>query len=177
MRPLYAHFDQFRGVFISEEEIDQLMGRSPATPGCAALADAAEVAPLCAAIAHLQQQIARKSAIALEQGIHLALPHLARLFALTPFDIDTLLICMAPELDLKYEKLYAYLQNDVTRKHPSVDLILHLLCPSLEDKIPARARLLATASRATGSSYPRDLQRASSLPVQCRLMTASCTIC
>src|SRR5262245_33668587 len=116
--PLYTNFDQFRGVCISEEEIDQLTVRRQVTPGCAAHA-VAEVAPLCAAIADLQQQIARKTAVALEHGVHLALPHLAQLFNLTPFEIDTLLICMAPELDLKYEKLYGYLQNDVTRKRPS----------------------------------------------------------
>ena len=83
---------------------------------------------------------------ALEQGVHLALPRLARLFELTPFDIDALLVCIAPEFDLKYEKLYAYLQNDVTRKRPSVDLILHLFCHSLQEKVHARARLLADAS-------------------------------
>ena len=144
--PLYASFDQFRGVFISEEEIDRLTGNRQATLECDAVADDAEVAPLFAAIDHLAQQVTRKTMAALEQGVHLALPRLARLFELTPFDMDALLICIAPELDLKYEKLYAYLQNDVTRKRPSVDLILRLLCRSLQEKVDARARLLADAA-------------------------------
>ena len=50
--------------------------------------------------------------------------------------IDVLLICLASELDLRYERLYAYLQDDVTRKQPSVDLVLNLLCPSFEAKEP-----------------------------------------
>ena len=123
------------GVFISEEEIDRLTGNRQATPECDAAADDAEVAPLFAAIDHLEQQVTRKTMAALEQGVHLALPRLAMLFELAPFDMDALLICIAPELDLKYEKLYAYLQNDVTRKRPSVDLILRLLCRSLQEKV------------------------------------------
>lgn len=48
-------------------------------------------------------------------------------------------ISSAPELDVKYEKLYAYLQDDVTKKSPSVNLILDLLCGSTnrEERIDA----------------------------------------
>jgi SpoVK/Ycf46/Vps4 family AAA+-type ATPase len=45
---------------------------------------------------------------------------------------------MAPELDRKYGKLYAYLQDDVTRKEPSMSLILDLLCSTWEEKMKAR---------------------------------------
>ena len=58
----------------------------------------------------------------------LRLDRLARLFGLSTLDIDILLICLAPELDNRYERLYAYLQDDVTRKRPSVDLVFNLLC-------------------------------------------------
>ena len=63
---------------------------------------------------------------------------MTRLFHLTPFDLDILLICLAPELDLRYERLYSYLQDDVTRKRPTVDLVLNLLCASFQDKLAAR---------------------------------------
>jgi SpoVK/Ycf46/Vps4 family AAA+-type ATPase len=156
--PLYATFDQFRGVFISEAEIDRLAGNKQAPPGFEAAADDTEVAALLAAIDHLEQQITGRTMAALGQGVHLALAHLGRLLALTPFDRDTLLICIAPELDLKYEKLYAYLQNDVTRKRPSVDLILRLLCRSLQERVDARARLFAEAPlvRHRLIAYPSD---------------------
>ena len=49
-----------------------------------------------------------------------------------------MLIALAPELDLRYERLYAYLQDDVTRKRPSVDLALNLLCPSAAVKLARR---------------------------------------
>src|SRR5580693_5391608 len=38
-----------------------------------------------------------------------------------------------------YETLYAYLQNDVTRKHPSVNLALNLICRSEREKLAARS--------------------------------------
>jgi SpoVK/Ycf46/Vps4 family AAA+-type ATPase len=56
-----------------------------------------------------------------------------------------LLICLAPELDLRYERLYAYLQDDVTKKRPGVDLILNLLCSCFEDKLRARPRIESDA--------------------------------
>jgi len=63
-----------------------------------------------------------------QQGSMVRLEHLESVFNLDRFDVDTLLICLAPGLDLRYERLYGYLQDDVTRKRPSVNLALDLLC-------------------------------------------------
>ena len=41
--------------------------------------------------------------------------------------MQIVLICLAPELRRKYDRLYAYLQDDITRKRPSVQLIAELL--------------------------------------------------
>jgi hypothetical protein len=61
-----------------------------------------------------------------------------QLFHLTRVEEQCLLICLAPELDRKYEKLYAYLQDDVTRKKPSADLVLKLLCQTMSERLAAR---------------------------------------
>jgi SpoVK/Ycf46/Vps4 family AAA+-type ATPase len=79
------------------------------------------------------------------RGVTLRLEQLANTFQLTPFDIDILLICLAPEIDLRYERLYAYLHDDVTKKRPSVDLVLNLLSPTFEVKLTAREYFAATA--------------------------------
>ena len=47
---------------------------------------------------------------------------------LDAFEMDVILLCLAPALDLRYERLYAYLQDDVSRKRPTVNLALDLLC-------------------------------------------------
>ena len=55
---------------------------------------------------------------------------LAKTYDLSLCDMDLIVLALAPHLDLRYERVYAYLQDDVTRHRPSVDLALRLLCPS-----------------------------------------------
>ena len=47
-------------------------------------------------------------------------------FSLSPIEQDILLLAVAPEIDLKYETLFAYLNNDITRKWPTFDLALRV---------------------------------------------------
>ena len=52
-----------------------------------------------------------------------------------------LLLALAPEIDLKYVTLYAYLNNDVTKKWPSYDLALSLFSSDRREMIGNRAYL------------------------------------
>ncbi|GAA5193572.1 ATP-binding protein [Rugosimonospora acidiphila] len=70
---------------------------------------------------------------------------MADAFDLDDTDLDALLICLAPEVDRRYERLYGYLQDDITRRSPSVDLILNLTCLDLATKLAARARFAPSA--------------------------------
>jgi winged helix domain-containing protein/ATPase family protein associated with various cellular activities (AAA) len=63
---------------------------------------------------------------------------LARTFALAPVELDVLALAIAPELDLRYERIFGYLHDDVTRRRPTVDLMLQLLCRSFEERLAAR---------------------------------------
>lgn len=65
---------------------------------------------------------------------------LQQTYGLSSFDLDVMLIALAPEIDLDYGRLYAYLQDNVSRRWPSVDLVLNLLCKSPDDKIACRTR-------------------------------------
>ena len=60
-------------------------------------------------------------------------------------EMQMLIICLAPELDRRYDSLYAYLQNDITRKKPSVDLALQLLGDSRADRWQLRQLLTGNA--------------------------------
>jgi len=123
----------FKGVFISDGEIDQLLSLKPLG---AAARDEGEANRKSAAV--MRSEIGEMRKAAIENGVYLALPHLAYLFGLTAFEEQVLLVCLAVELDLKYERFYAYLQDDVTRKKPSVGLVVRLLCPTDQEKIQAR---------------------------------------
>ena len=70
--------------------------------------------------------------------MELRLHVLSEIFDLQPFEVDVLLICITPELDLKYENIYSYLQNDVTKKRPGIDLVKGLLIHSVEERLKGR---------------------------------------
>ncbi len=133
--------DDLRGLFISENEVGEilqtLIGGSKV-----------EVHSLheLEEIETLKKEIDRKKAESIKQGTELRLQRLFELFQLQRFELDALLICLAPELDLRYEKLYSYLQNDVTKKRPSVDLVIKLLCSSTEERLMARGIFYDDAS-------------------------------
>jgi hypothetical protein len=73
------------------------------------------------------------------------LASLAERYGLSWFDCAVILIALAPEADLRYERLYAYLQDDVARRRPTVDLILNLLCPSAPERLDFRVHFAPNA--------------------------------
>ncbi|MFZ3382990.1 MAG: ATP-binding protein [Candidatus Methanoperedens sp.] len=74
------------------------------------------------------------------------LQDIKELFDLCNFEVDAFLICLIPELDTRHEKVYSYLQNDVTKKRPTVDLVINLLCNSMDEKLSARKYFSPTSS-------------------------------
>jgi SpoVK/Ycf46/Vps4 family AAA+-type ATPase len=131
--------DGFQGLFISENDIDTILKIHPYSSESYEDADIEKIDALV-------EEIGRKKLKTIREGKTLRLQVFLELFHLTPFEIDAILICLAPELDLRYEKLYSYLQNDVTRKRPTVDLVMRLLCYSLEEKFEARKYFSPAAS-------------------------------
>jgi hypothetical protein len=59
---------------------------------------------------------------------------LMRLFRLTQLERDILLVAAAPEFEPRYQTLYAWLQNDATRRHPTAGFALGLLCHDAEER-------------------------------------------
>jgi AAA+ superfamily predicted ATPase len=52
------------------------------------------------------------------------------LFDLTPCQVDILLICLLPQLDSRYRRLYGYLQDDASRSTASAELVRQVLAHS-----------------------------------------------
>ncbi|TFH03769.1 MAG: AAA family ATPase, partial [Methanosarcina sp.] len=123
----------FGGLFISEAEVNSIIQ----AVCCGAAASGAQGLK-SEEIEAWERTISRKKAESLKRGIELRLHSLSELFSLTPFERDVLLIGLAPELDGRFAKLYAYLQNDMTKKQPSVGMLLELFCAGLEEKLEAR---------------------------------------
>ncbi|MFB6714578.1 MULTISPECIES: ATP-binding protein [unclassified Streptomyces] len=51
---------------------------------------------------------------------------LAENFGLVPLDVELLLVAMAPDIDIRFERLYGYLNDDLTRRRPTIGLALEL---------------------------------------------------
>jgi len=140
-RQLQAADPEFQGLYISEQEVDALLSEAIGRPRWTVEQGTPSLGQLRGALEGMAREIATRKAESARLGIPLRLEELVRLFGLTPFERDVLLVGLAPELDLRYQKLYAYLQDDLTRKRPSLDLVLNLLCPSFEAKLEARRYL------------------------------------
>lgn len=62
---------------------------------------------------------------------------LARVFGLTQFESDVIIMALAPEIDRRYERVYAYFNDDISKKSPSIETALKVLCSSREDELSA----------------------------------------
>ncbi len=138
--------DEFRGLYISEEEMDELFsqtsGKALEQPGEPASADLRDITT---AILQKAKDIEGRKKEAKKAGIIFPMDHLVQVFGLNDFEREALLLALAPELHLKYERIYAYLQDNVTKKRPTVDLLLTLLCFSFEEKMSQRSRFCHSA--------------------------------
>jgi Winged helix domain, variant/ATPase family associated with various cellular activities (AAA) len=139
MRREAAAASESHGLYVSHEEVHRLLDPDP--PGDSG--DAGALAAIQAAAAGLRAAIDAAVARGHGEGLTLPLPQLAARLGLTALETQVIIVCVAPELDRKYDRLYAYLQNDITRKRPSVDLVTRLLCSAPHDRWRALASFSA----------------------------------
>jgi hypothetical protein len=127
--------DAFRGLAITAQTADELSnqpfganwGSGASLPKAEEAVYQHEIERITLATQEIRQQ-------ALSQKVELRLHQLVQIFTLNSFELDAFLICLAPALDLRYERLYGFLQDNVTLKQASVNLILSLLCSQVEQR-------------------------------------------
>jgi len=113
--------DPHRGMYVSPADAQRLLAQEPGAPWRTEAAAAAEESfPDQTRLGQLRTR-----------------------YQLSTFDMDVLLLALAPELDLRYERLFGFLQDDVTRRRPTVDLALNLLCTDAADKLERRTHFRA----------------------------------
>jgi SpoVK/Ycf46/Vps4 family AAA+-type ATPase len=115
-----------RGMYVSPQEAAQLLARDPGMPAFNVAHD--ETGPLVSL-----------------PGASSGLDLLRSWFGLSPFELDLVVIALAPELDLRYERIYGYLQDDVTRRRATVDLALSLRSSSAQEKLDGLAHFAPDA--------------------------------
>ncbi|MEW6519562.1 MAG: ATP-binding protein [Thermodesulfobacteriota bacterium] len=148
------------GMDFSHDQLDRLLQEEQAMGQ-----DAPETMAIRRQLEQLAQQISARIAASRQEKIFLALPCLGQMFGLSDLEMQALVICLAPELDRRYDSLYACLQDDSTRTKPSVDLLLQLLADSraqrwqLRQLFAGNARLLRSGilQAADPHSWSSDL--------------------
>ena len=146
--------DPYRGLYIPDEHVDTLLAAPPTSPIPTTDFEPTGSASLSRELAALEAQLAARRTASRDAGIELPLLTLRDRLGLDDFETDALFIALAPELDLKYETLFAYAQNDATRRLPTVDLVLKLACPTFESHLHHR-RALAPDARLLGEPVLR----------------------
>ncbi len=122
--------DRFRGLYISQAQVERLLNQNKQAP----VPDATAAKEL--------EEIEGAADSAEARGADVRLRRLARSFHLDPLDVELLLIALAPDLDPRFERLYGYLQDDVSRRRASIGLSLELSGVSLSSAT-ARGRVSA----------------------------------
>lgn len=118
--------DRFRGLYISEGQVDDLLasgGPHRSGPSKPDESDGEAGARLQEFSSALEAAAER----AHQAGVDVRLRRLARSFGLEGDEVELLLVALAPDLDPRFERLYAYLQDDVSRRRPSTGLALELV--------------------------------------------------
>ncbi|AFY75269.1 hypothetical protein Syn7502_03419 [Synechococcus sp. PCC 7502] len=79
-------------------------------------------------------------AASMEESVNLTIPILCDRLKLGKFERDLLVLCLAPEINRRYEKLYVVLNNDESScRQPTIDLALRLFSRSDAEWRAARA--------------------------------------
>lgn len=109
--------DQMRGLIVTEEDVANYLSQSPLS-GIWLDEARADLNPIIPANTNPDLPFIRF----IEQ------------FGFDALDAYILLVCLAPELDRRYQRLYSFLQDDVTQRRPTVNLVMNILGGSLEQR-------------------------------------------
>jgi SpoVK/Ycf46/Vps4 family AAA+-type ATPase len=105
--------------------------------------DASPGVPCTDAERDAERELRREAAAA---GLSLPLDDLAARFGLCQAEQDALLLAAAPELDRAYERIYAYIVDNLNRRLPCVELMVAALATTPPERLAVR-RLLGPAAR------------------------------
>ena len=149
--------DPFRGLYLSDEAVDRLL-----RPGLAAAA--APERRTRSRRASLRRGRAGK---AKSSGLR----QLARAADLADLDVEFLVAALAPDLDSRFERLYGYLNDDVTRRRATVGLVLELAgVPCTSASCPGPAGPGPPAARSP-ARHPRRCRTVRYSPAACAYPT------
>ena len=125
-----AGFDpdnEFQGLFISEDEIQRHLSLDPGAGFWGNYGPVRSNEAIQPTLSQIHQHMDNVRQEASNAGVELRIDRLVHLLGLSSDDLELLIIALAPAIDRRYERIYGYLQDDVTKRRPTVNLALNLL--------------------------------------------------
>lgn len=123
-------------VHVSDKEIERYLSADVAPPDRIPAPLAEELKQFWDAETAAAETI-RRNVEATPSSVALRIERLRAQFALSDAELDVVLLALLPELDLRYGRIFGYLQDDASRSHLPLSLagdMLHPKVPSLEEK-------------------------------------------
>ena len=126
IRYLDASADAFRGMYVSAEQADRSLDIPPGEPLLAA-----------AQATGADGELPGWDLVAADNP---RWEWLREAHGLSDLELDAVLIALGPDVDRRYERLYGYLQDDVTCRRPTVNLVLDLMTSEPAGRLAAFGR-------------------------------------
>ncbi len=124
--------DQLQGLVLNEEEILGIL-----SAGLERSEDLIQDSEIKNKLTKLEEKVQTRKANH-GNGAWLNQVHLAQTFQLSGAEELCLVLCLLTEIDPRYGKVFAFLHDDVSHRHPSPWLALRLFFDGIENQIPAR---------------------------------------
>ena len=106
------------GLVITDVEVDELVSSD-------LLADEATQYDIGSLWGAVQPRLPEDS----EQAAALRWIRLRDRFQLSAFEMEALLVCLAPEVQRSFERVFGFLNDNIAQRAPTTDLLLRLLAP------------------------------------------------
>jgi len=138
--------DDYRGMYVTQTEVESLLERPFGTSwGQSINLPADEEDNFEAQQKDAKKQIKTLSKQFQKQGRRPRLQAVVEDFGLDQTDLDILLLCIAPAFDTSYDRIYSYLQDNVTKRRPSIRLMLDILGNPSVEQFDLADHLIASA--------------------------------
>ena len=123
---------EYRGLYVSDEEVDHLLsaGNDGSQP--------VDIGGWVREAAALRRTLDRRAEATLVAGLDLPLERITKTFGLRPAERLALVVGLGSYFDVGYEKIYAYANDDITKKQPTLGLALDILSDDRRESLTLR---------------------------------------
>lgn len=127
-------FDNFQGVVITEQEVVSILLSSLDSQDSLST-NGTNYLNYTSISADAKNQIKDDT----KTDLSYSLNRLVTLFKLSEIERTCILLCLASEIDSRYSKVYGFLNDDITKKHLTVELALAIIVEDAKERIIARS--------------------------------------